>query len=97
MRNLAARFNEKSLPCVKGGGFAEQTRRDCNCESKNISSKVKAKKDNPSVNFVDSSLYTREPQGSLKGASREPQGRLFIYHKNHQEVYYNNPFVGSKQ
>ena len=62
MRNLAESFNEKSLPCVKGGGFAEQTRRDCNCKSKNTSLKVKVANDNPSVLLRSTAPFT---QGSL--------------------------------
>ena len=66
MRNLAESFNEKSLPCVKGGGFAEQTRRDCNCKSKNTSLKVKVANDNPSVLLRSTGQIVKQVQHHKK-------------------------------
>ncbi len=52
-----AYYNERSekpsLPCAKGGGTARRDGR--------IVKKQKSIRDNPSVSFADSSLYTREP------------------------------------
>ena len=53
LRNPAQAGLKPSLPCVKGGGTA--------CRDGGIVKSDNVHKNNPSVSFADSSLYTREP------------------------------------
>ena len=48
------------------------------CKTEGLSHAITTQKNNPSVNFVDSSLYTREPSESVVvfNGSREPRNRF---------------------